>query len=80
MNKLPFLNSNKIPKLRTQSGESKYGFSEDDELIESSLNELIQAVDSKDHSQFIKALNALIECVMAREEASDAPNEKSEAI
>lgn len=78
MNSLPFLEENKLPVLRKLSGVSKYGFSEDDDLIEQSLNELIQAVESKDHKMMMQALKALIECVMAREE-SNAPDTLKEA-
>ncbi len=72
MAQLPFLEQNKLPKLRKMSGVSKYGYSEDDELIESSLNELIQAVESKDHKMMMQALKALIDCIMAREDKSNA--------
>ena len=67
MNKLPFLKSRQPAALRKQVGVSKYGFSEDDEIIENSLNELMEAVHSKDHSKLMQALKALIECIMAKE-------------
>jgi hypothetical protein len=67
MNKLPFLEPKGWPKLRKMSGESKYGFSEDDELIESALNELHQAIESKDHKLMLGALSALIDCILNKE-------------
>jgi hypothetical protein len=80
MTKLPFLQNDKLPKLRKLSGVSKYGFSEDDELIESMLNELVQAIESKDHKQMREALGAIIDCIMNKEsEGSDAPDSFEEA-
>lgn len=74
---LPFLKKQGLPKLRKLSGESKYGFSEDDELIEHSLNELMQAVESKDHMKMSEAIKALIDCIMAKEGNQDADDEKA---
>jgi hypothetical protein len=75
MNRLPFLQTNKLPKLRKLSGVSKYGFSEDDELIEQALSELHQAIESKDHMKLVNSIKALIDCVMAKEsEEKDAPH------
>jgi hypothetical protein len=80
MSNLPFLKPKVWPTKRKMSGISKYGFSEDDELIEQSLNELIHAVESKDHKQASMALKALIDCVMNKEsEKSDAPDSQQEA-
>ncbi len=81
MNQLPFLNDQKIPKLRKLSGVSKYGFSENDELVESALKELIQAVESKNHSELIMAVKALIDCIMAKEQGEgDASDSQQKAI
>jgi hypothetical protein len=79
MNKLPFLKENSWPKIRKYAGEKKYGFDEDDELIESSLNELIHAIETKDHQLMLGALSALIECIVAREDKEDALNSFEEA-
>ena len=49
MNQLPFLKENSWPKKAKSSGISKYGFGEDDELLEQALKELIQSIESKDH-------------------------------
>ena len=68
---LPFLNQNKLPKFRKCGGVSKYGFSEDDELIESALDELLAAVDSRDHAGFIKAIEALVHCIKNKEVPKD---------
>ena len=64
---LPFLKTEKIPKLRKLSGISKYGFTEDDELKDATVSELIHAVESKDHKKMMNSIHALIDCVMARE-------------
>lgn len=78
MSMLPYLKSNRLPKLRKLSGESKYGFSEDDELIESSLNELMQAIETKDHKQLMSAIKALVDCIMNREsEGQDEVHEQA---
>lgn len=74
MNKLPFLKPNGPAVKRKLSGVSKYGFSENDDMIESALHELTDAVDSKDHKKLINSIHALIECIMAKEpEESHAP-------
>lgn len=48
-----------------------YGFSEDDELIEHALDEIIQAIEMKDHKKLIEAVLALVHCIKNREN-SDA--------
>lgn len=78
MSSLPFIEDNKLPKLRKLSGVSKYGFSEDDELVESSLNELMQAIESKNHTQLVTALKALIDCIVAKEQGEDKSNAVNE--
>lgn len=78
--KLPFLESKGWPQKRKLSGLSKYGFSEDDEIIESALNELSQAIESKDHSKMMGALKALIDCILNKEsERPDALDTQQEA-
>ena len=78
MTKLPFLQTDKLPKLRKLSGVSKYGFSEDDALIESALSELTQAIETKDHKQLMSAIQALIDCIMNREsEGQDEVHEQA---
>ena len=69
MSSLPFLKPKVIPKLRKMSGESRYGFSEDDELIESTIDELLAAYGNKDHKKFTQSLMALIELIMNKEPA-----------
>jgi hypothetical protein len=69
---LPFLKPKGWPTRRKYAGESRYGFSEDDDLIESALDDLISALDSKDHEGVMEALRALIHSIKARED-SDAP-------
>jgi hypothetical protein len=76
MSQLPFLQTDKLPKLRKLSGISKYGFSEDDELIEAALHELSQAIENKDHKQMMSAIEALVDCIMSKEN-SNAIDEKA---
>ena len=68
----------KWPRIGKPAGESKYGFSEDDELLESLLSELQAAYESKDHVALIDALKALIN-VIKNKEASDAEPQESPA-
>jgi hypothetical protein len=78
MNQLPFLKPKGPAKLRKLAGVSKYGFSEDDELIESALSELSQAIESKDHKQMMSALSALVDCIMNKEsEGQDEVHEQA---
>lgn len=72
MSNLPFLKPHGWPTKAKIAGESKYGFSEDDELIESALDELIEAVHSKDHRAAIKALHALLRCLESQDGESNA--------
>lgn len=74
VSRLPFLKEHSIPKLRKYSGESRYGFSEDDELVEAALNELIHAMDAKDHKKMVAAVMALIDCIMTREQKGQDDN------
>lgn len=73
VNQLPFLKPRAIPTERKLAGVSKYGFSEDDEVIEHALDELIAALHTKDSAQFMEALTALIETIKNKEpdDASD---------
>jgi hypothetical protein len=68
VNALPFLRPKGWPQLRKVSGVSKYGFSEDDDLIEQALDELIAALESKNHEATLTALEALIDVVMNKED------------
>jgi hypothetical protein len=70
--KLPFLEKKGLPKLRKMSGESRYGFSEDDDLIDSALDELLAAIASRSHSQIVKSIKALVGLIRNKGE-SDAP-------
>ena len=51
-------------------GESRYGYSEDDDLIEGALNELMAALEAKDGSKIHSALEALVNFIQSKE--SDA--------
>lgn len=72
MNKLPFLKGTKWPRIGKPVGESKYGFSEDDELLESLLGELMAAYDAKDHVALVDSLKSLIHLIKNKE-ASNGP-------
>jgi len=75
MSALPFLKSRQPAKLRKQAGESRYGFSEDEEIKEKMIEELMHAVESQDHKKAMQALMALIDMIMAKEpEEHDASN------
>ena len=69
--KLPFLEPKGWPQKRKLSGVSKYGFSEDDDIIEQALDEFISAVQNKDHMKMASALEALIDCIMNKESAGE---------
>jgi hypothetical protein len=49
------------------SGESRYGFSEDDDLIESALDELQAAMEARNHSGIVSAIKALVQFIKNRE-------------
>ena len=68
---LPFLKNKKLPHSVRQPGESMYGFSEDEEMSEDSIKELIQAIESKDHSKLMQAISALVEMIRNKN-ASDS--------
>jgi hypothetical protein len=76
--KLPFLEKKGLPKLRKMSGESRYGFSEDDDLIESALDELLAAIEARSHSKIVSSIKALVHCIKNKG-ASDAINPLQEA-
>lgn len=73
---LPFLKPKTWPQLAKISGESRYGFSGDDDIVEHALDELMEAYESKDHKKFMSALNALIE-VIKNKEPDASPHEES---
>lgn len=74
---LPFLKPKVWPQLAKITGESKYGFSEDDDLIEDTLKELMEAYESKDHNKFMSAFMALIDVIRSKE--PDAPDALEDA-
>ena len=78
MNKLPFLKGTKWPRVGKPASESKYGFSEDDDLLESLLGELMAAYDAKDHIKLVDSLKALIGLIKNKE-GSDAQHDESPA-
>ena len=67
---LPFLKPKQWPRIaKPLVGESRYGFSEDDDLIEQALDELCRAMATKNASQLVSAITALVECIRSREES-----------
>jgi hypothetical protein len=74
--KLPFLEKKGWPKLGKLAGTSRYGYSEDDDLIEHSLDELMDAHARKDHKGFMSAMNALIDFILNKE-GSDAHSDEA---
>lgn len=75
--KLPFLEKRGWPKIGKPAGESRYGYSEDDDLIEHSLDELMEAHAKKDHKGFISAMKALIEFILNKEGSDASTHEAS---
>jgi hypothetical protein len=74
--KLPFVEKRGWPKIGKPAGESRYGYSEDDDLIEHSLDELMDAHARKDHKGFMSAMNALIDFILNKE-SSDAQSHEA---
>ena len=72
---LPFLKERKVPTLRKMSGVSLYGFSEDDELIDHALDELIEHIHNKDHEGVMESLMALVHAIKNKE-----PDDASSAL
>lgn len=67
MNNLPFLKPKGFPKLRKCAGVSRYGFSEDDDIIEHALDELMSAIDAKDNTKMVDAIKALVGVIRNKE-------------
>ena len=63
-----------MPKLRKQLGESRFGFSEEEELLEHALDELLAAHCNKDSEKLQEAIMSIIHCIINREEANGIPN------
>lgn len=53
-------------------GESRYGFSEEDDLIESILDELIAAREAKDFKHFMASLKTIIQLIKNKEDSHGA--------
>lgn len=49
--------------------ESRFGYSEDENMSEDAIKELIQAVESKDSQKLMSSLKALIEIIRNKNEA-----------
>lgn len=70
--KLPFLKEHTWPKIGKLVGTSKYGFSEDDETMEHALDELLAAVEAKDHKKMSSSLRAIVDVIRNQEHAADS--------
>lgn len=66
---LPFLKEKTWPRVAKPMGESRYGYSEDDDLIEVALDELMAALESKDGSKIHSAIEALVDFIRNKESA-----------
>jgi hypothetical protein len=64
---LPFLKPKSWPRVGKPVGESRYGYSEDDDLIEGALDELMAALESKDRAKIHSAIEALVRFIHAKE-------------
>jgi hypothetical protein len=73
---LPFLKKSKWPQMARPMSEVQYGFSDDDELVEQALDELMSAIESKDGKRFGDALSLLIELIRSK----DASHPLEEAV
>jgi hypothetical protein len=70
---LPFLKNKTWPRVAKPMDEKSYGYSEDDELKEACLQEIIEAYESKDSRRLQDALEALVDLILSKEhEESDA--------
>jgi hypothetical protein len=70
---LPFLKNKTWPRVAKPIGESRYGYSEDDDLIEQLLEELMAAYHAKDHAKIHSAIEALVHFIQSKEShASDS--------
>ena len=79
MSNLPFLKPKGLPTERKLSGVSRYGFDEDDELIDTALDELIKAMDEKDHKKIIHCIHCLSHFIKNRGE-KDVETQKETVV
>lgn len=56
------------PRIGKPIGEQRFGFSEEDELKEHCMGELMGALEAKDPKRFMDAVVALIEMVLSQEQ------------
>lgn len=76
--KLPFIKAKQWPISLKLSGESRYGFSDNDELIEEALDQLIHALGAKDGAALMEAIETLIHLIESRHD--DAPDALEDAL
>lgn len=71
MNNLPFLKEKSWPRIGKTPDESKYGFSEDDELKEEAVKELMQGLHAKDYQMISRAIEALVQVIKNKQTGND---------
>jgi hypothetical protein len=79
MTRLPFLKVRRPALERKMAGISKYGFSEDDEVKEQIIEELMHAIQTKDHQGFVTAISALVDLLMSKDGEENAPEALKDA-
>ena len=60
MNKLPFLKPSGWPQKAKVIGEKTYGFSEDEQMLDIAIDEILEAFHSRDKKRLYQALSAII--------------------
>lgn len=76
MNNLPFLKPKGPQAPRKYAGESRYAFDEPSEMVEQAFEELMYAMEARDQDKMKEALEALIECVLAKEKGLKNGNDE----
>jgi hypothetical protein len=79
MSMLPFQKENKWPKKAKVAGESRYGFSESEELMEDAVKELMAAIHVRDFEGVMDAIKALVLIIKNKHEESDNVETREEA-
>lgn len=77
MNKLPFLQEKSWPRIAKQAGESRYGYSEDEALMEDATKELMRGIEAKDVAMIMNAIEALVE-IIKNQNSGDENDDASE--
>lgn len=72
---LPFLKNKRWPRVLGQVPVMSYGYSEDEELIDRLLDELIAAYTAKDGAELCRVFQAIVELIEMGERDADASEE-----